>query len=160
MAAFLYCDSILIMIWFFFQSMEIQLEDKVTCMECGKQFSLINNRHLDSHNLTQADYESKHPGATLRSAASLAKKKESATRANAHRIGVPLSAEVIKNQRDNRKSSNKGKKYVPFTQERKDAASLRVKEEFSSGYRTHHMLGKHHSEETKEKISKSLSEKE
>jgi hypothetical protein len=136
------------------------LETKVTCMECGGKFSLINNKHLDSHNLTQDAYEKKHPGAALRSAESLARKKEGATRANAGRIGIPRSAAVkdaIRNGYKTGGNSTKGIPKGPMSDSVKEKLSIKAKNAFSAGTRASPMLGKTHSEETKAKITNSLS---
>jgi hypothetical protein len=131
-------------------------ENKVLCLECGRNFTLINNKHLASHGMSPSSYQEKHPGALLVSQSAVAKMKEKATKNNASRKGVALSPEVTQKMRENHKST-KGIKIGPQSEDRKNAASLRVKEEYASGKRVHHMLGKQHSEETKVKITNSLS---
>lgn len=53
----------------------------VSCLECGEKMGIINNRHLEKHNMTVNDYKIKYPSAILVSKNS-SKKLSEATKIN------------------------------------------------------------------------------
>lgn len=60
-------------------------EDKVVCLECGREFRVVANTHLRSaHNISMAEYLAKHPEAELTS-------KRTCERLREALLGVPKS---------------------------------------------------------------------
>lgn len=134
---------------------EVDDNETVECLECSERFSQLTWKHLKSHGLTSAEYKKKYPGAETRSPATIARKKDGARRANAHRVGVARSEEVKAKIRATRAANpaeawNKG---VARTEEQKRRQSETRKRMFATGELVHWNTGRATSEETKQKIS-------
>jgi len=126
----------------------------IHCQICNQQMNTITWKHLLHHSLTLAEYKQQFPHAPVRSEEATLRKKEAATRSNLHRKGVARSEEVKRKIRDTKATQdivawNKG---IARTEHQRQQQSATVKAQYDSGQRIHHMLGKHHSEETKAKI--------
>jgi len=141
---------------------EEKTTEKVACLECGKRMTYINNKHLMSHKMTAEEYHKKYPDALMKSALVTAKLKERSVKSNASRKGKPRSEEerakiAAANKRNGLKRI--GIKTGPMKQEQKDLLSAIQKKKYADGISVAYNLGKKISEETKKKISISLTGK-
>lgn len=132
--------------------------DKVKCLVCGKEFKQITNTHLKSHDIDASEYKTRFPDALLISEASLEKLKLANQEVNAKVKGKKRSIETIEKMKESiRKGFDQGRevwnKGSTLTEETKEKISITRKEKIRSGEILHPMIGKTHSEETKQKIS-------
>ncbi len=126
--------------------------DKVVCLICSKEMSIINNRHLFSHGITTNEYKTLYPDANTMSDSARKKWSERASQANDNRRGVKRTDEVkakISDKLKNRTPVNKGKE---MSQSQKDLLSELAKKRHEQNNYTRTPL----SNETKNKISTSL----
>jgi hypothetical protein len=132
--------------------------DKVVCAECGKQMSYINNKHLMSHSLTAEQYKQKYPNSLMKSQAVSDRLSKRSVDSNAARKGVVRSEKDLLAIREGvaKRASSKGIAKGPMSQETKDKISVVKKERYASGIFVHPNTGKNLDEQTKTKISKSL----
>lgn len=133
----------------------------VKCLECGKDFKQITNRHLKfSHNLTPEEYRQKYPDAELFDKSILTFFSERSKKANSSRKGIPRSEEVKQKIRDTKSKQeiipwNKGLEQSDEVKEKLSiSGKLRHKSWKEQGI--HPQIGKILLEETKNKISKSI----
>lgn len=135
-------------------------KELVYCEICHKGMTVINNKHLASHNLTAKEYKEKFPNAKMMTDTSAKKLSERSIKSNESRKGKPRSEidkqhikeGVIKSFKEGRVVHNKG---VAMSEEQKQKLSDIAKKQYENG-RITHTQGKHLSEETKQKISNSL----
>lgn len=137
---------------------EIDNHLSVPCAVCGERFPTIHYRHLKKHGLTVAQYKTLYPTHPLRSVEATQRKTQAAIRANASRKGVPRSASVkqkISNtkRRNPREAWNKG---IPMSDEQRERLSQIRKDGYASGSIVHWNLGKTTPQETRDKISSTL----
>lgn len=109
---------------------------KIKCRICDNEFSVITPTHLMKHEYTVSAYQSQYPDAPLISAEKLAEKKEKLSKSMTGKVPY-----------------NKG---ISASEEQKRKQSETMKKKYNNGEIIHWNTGKHHSHETKEKISSSL----
>lgn len=134
----------------------------VACEVCGEQFDVITYKHLAKHELSVSQYKIQFPTALMKSEAALARKKESANRANALRKGVARSDKVKAKIAATKAANptvawNKG---VSPTEEVKARMSETRKRKFASGELVHWNVGNVTPEHTREKIRTTLASAE
>lgn len=131
--------------------------DLVTCAVCGKQMSVINNRHLATHEMTAVDYRARYPEHNLVSDTVAKKLSDRSIKSNAHRIGVPRSEEVKAAMRaaSQKLPSTKGIPKGPMKETTKLKLSEAAKSRFSAGVQ-HPRKGAKLDETTRARISKTL----
>lgn len=130
--------------------------DKVACALCGKLMSNINNRHLQTHQITAADYRLQFPDSPLMSEEHAAKLSARSVAANETRKGVSRSDETRQRMRE-------GQARYRATQPSRGAMSAAQKqmlsdlahERYANGF-VHPNTGLHHSDSVKQKISDAL----
>lgn len=132
-------------------------DDFVICCVCNKKFKSINNKHLQSHNLTAEQYKSLYPGNKLY-CESVARRRSQHISEN-NRKRAPMSEagrQRIREANTGRSPSNKG---VKLTKEQKEAKQhiyeKREQKKKDTNWQ-HPRLGLNLSQETKDKISNSL----
>lgn len=133
----------------------------VKCLECGKDFKQITNRHLKfGHNLTTQEYRTKNPNAELFDKEILEFFKERSKQSNKSRIGVPRTNEVKQKIKETKSNQiiipwNKG---LPLTDNIKNELSIKGKERHKNWKEQgiHPLIGKIMLSDTKEKISNSI----
>lgn len=133
--------------------------DVISCEICGQKMKAISWRHLSKHNLTLAQYKHQFPHAPTRSDESKKRKKLGGHRANEARKGIPRTDEV-KNKIKQSKRLNPTRAWnegVPLTPAQKIKLSKIKKKQYKSGAISHPRKGAILSNETKHKISTSLS---
>lgn len=140
--------------------MELKL---ARCAICGHEAHFIPPTHFKKHGITTAEYKSKYPNFPLCSPSYLAAATERNRRHNALRKGTVRTAEEKAKMSATKKARyesgdtvawNKG--LNTWTEEQKQERSIAIKHQYATGKRIHHMQGKHHSANTKSKISDSL----
>jgi hypothetical protein len=132
---------------------------KITCAACGGSFSVINNKHLASHGLTAAEYRERYPGAPLMTQEHAAKLSARSVAANADRVGVPRTESEKAKMREGQaryRAANPSVSKGPMSEAQKTLLSELAKQRYANGF-VHPNLGKHHSDEVKQKISETLS---
>jgi hypothetical protein len=118
----------------------------------------INNRHLASHNITGEEYKRRFPGSTFLSEESAHKLSERSIKSNASRKGVPRTDEEKAAMRAGQvRVADRPRRHFIMTEEQKRKISETKKQRFRDGTTIHPNLDRHHSEETKERISQALS---
>lgn len=133
----------------------------VKCLECGKEFKQITNRHLKFvHNLTTLQYKEKYPESELFDKEILNFFSERSKKANEKRKGIPRS-DIVKEKIRNTKSKqeivpwNKGKEQPIIVKEKlREKALIRHNKWKELG--VHPQIGIKLSNETKIKISQSV----
>lgn len=132
--------------------------DKATCAVCGKSMLNINNRHLATHQLTAAEYKVRYPDSPLMSEQHAKKLSDRSVVSNASRKGMPRSETTKQNMRDGQAryhATHDSKPRGPMSETQKELLSALAHQRYADGF-VHPNLGKHHSEELKQKISVTL----
>ena len=129
--------------------------EQVTCQECGAKMSYINNRHLQSHGFTAAEYKIKFPNSPMKTEAISKKLSDRSIKSNDLRKGVPRSEETKRKMRAGLKRIN----YKPrsgwiMTDEQKEKLSKAANKRFEENGSK--LKGIPKTEETKQKISETL----
>ncbi len=130
-------------------------DDLIMCAICGESFNTISWKHLRHHNMTLSEYKTQFPNHPIKSLSAIQRKKEASQRTNALRVGIPRDESVkqkIKQTKQNNPKSpwNKGRS---LTDDEKKHLSKTRKQLYASGQLVHWNLDKHHSANTKQKIS-------
>lgn len=152
----------------------------IDCKICGREFNLINKRHLANHGMSREQYLEKYPGAPLQSAESAALRSETMAKINKNMSPETksLKAEKIAKSRIGKSSWNLGKggyklewsdeakqrlasrvsplKGRPISEEAKQRQSKTMKENAKKPGYQNYLKGKRLPDETKKKISESL----
>lgn len=125
---------------------------------CSKQMKVITWKHLQSHEMTISAYKLKYPAYPTSSPTAILTKKQSAIKANAHRIGVPRTADIKRKISNTKKTKNyvAWNKGIPKSSEDKKRQSIRMLEKYKTGQICHWNWNNTTPDVTKNKISKTL----
>lgn len=133
-------------------------DEPIKCALCELTAHFIAPSHLKKHGITTAEYKIKYPTHPLTSVTFRAAAAERNRRTNELKKGVPRTADEKAKMSAAKKAKvasgetaawNKG---LHRTEEQNQHMSIVVKQQYADG-RVHHMQGKHHSTETKQKIA-------
>ena len=131
---------------------------EVICIECGRKMKYINNRHLQSHNMTMEQYRQKFPNAKTMTDEVAKRLSDRSIKSNKNRIGKPRSETDMIAIRAGvaKRSSRKGIKVGPMAQEHRDKISVTKRRLYAEGVLTPYFLGRTRTLETRQKISIAL----
>jgi Zn finger protein HypA/HybF involved in hydrogenase expression len=136
------------------------MNETVACLICQKTMKTINNKHLALHSITAEEYKERFPGSSLLSEASAHKLSERSIKSNASRKGIARTDEeklaMSAGQQKYFETHGAHNKGIVASEIQKQKQSETMKLKFQSGDYIHPNKGKHHSEETKQKISEKL----
>ena len=134
------------------------MSEKISCAECGKQMSCVNNKHLASHGMTADQYREKFHGALLRTQEVADRLSKRSIESNKDRVGKPRSKEDLEAIRAgvSKRPSRKGIALGAPTDEHKKKISETKKRMYAEGLITPPTLGKNLSQTVKNKISNTL----
>lgn len=140
-------------------------QEKIKCLECNKTFKQLSNSHLKSHNLTPEEYKLKHNVEKLSSQKSIDNMKKRAIESNKHRKGIKRSKEICENIKNSiRRTFDEGRiihnKGIPMKEDQKLILKEKALERNKIWRENNNnpLTGHDVSDETKEKISKTLVE--
>lgn len=127
----------------------------VRCQVCQQEMDVVSWKHLASHQLTTQQYKQMFPTARIRSVEADQRKRESATRANAQRKGIPRDQttrqRISTTKRNNPTVAwNKG---IPLTDAAKQHLSQVKKQRYQTGDIVHWNTGNTTPDHVKQKIS-------
>lgn len=130
----------------------------VTCKVCERNMEVITWKHLSSHSLTVNEYKVQFPAAEMRSEEATTRKRASALKANAHRVGVPRPPDVKERISTTKRTAhhtawNEGRQK---TAEEKQHLSDTVKRQYANGERHHWNTNQSTPEAVRVKIGKAL----